>query len=122
MEKRVYKNAKRFLFGGIVGLANGVFGGGGGMIAVPLLQKTGIEKKKAHATAILIILPVSFVSLLLYAWKGLYDFSVWIPTALGVTMGGFLGAKLLDKISGKKVSLLFSFLQALAGCVLLFSK
>lgn len=89
------------------------------MLAVPLLQKSGIEEKKAHATAILIILPVSALSFFVYFQKGLYDFSVLIPTSLGVVFGGTLGAVLLQKLPQKKVGILFGILQALAGAFLL---
>ena len=102
-----------------VGLANSLFGGGGGMIAVPLLQKTGLEEKRAHATAILLILPVSLLSFVLYVWQSLYDPAVLIPTALGVTAGGFLGAQLLGKMPVKTVNLVFAALQAAAGIFLL---
>ncbi len=106
--------------GGVVGAANSIFGGGGGMIAVPMLVKTGLDEKRAHATAILVILPVSLLSFLLYAVKGVYDFSVLIPTALGVTAGGLLGAKLLGKLPTRAVNLTFAFLQLLAGVFLCF--
>ena len=106
--------------GAAVGLANGLFGGGGGMLAVPLLQKTGYEEKSAHATAILIILPVSFFSFLLYFIRGLYDFSVLIPTAIGVAAGGFLGAAWLGKLPVKTVNIVFAFLQIAAGIFLFF--
>ena len=89
------------------------------MITVPLLQKTGLDEKRAHATAILLILPVSILSFLFYALQGFYDPSVLIPTALGVTAGGFLGAKLLGKMPAKTVNLVFAFLQAAAGVFLL---
>ncbi|MEG2002466.1 MAG: TSUP family transporter, partial [Clostridia bacterium] len=37
------------------GFANGFFGGGGGMITVPVLAKAlKYEEKKAHATALLV--------------------------------------------------------------------
>ncbi len=108
--------------GAAVGAANSLFGGGGGMIAVPLLQKTGLEERRAHATAILLILPVSLVSFLFYIFRGVYDSGVLIPTAIGVTAGGFLGAKLLGKLPVKTVNLLFAFFQALAGFSLLFFK
>ncbi|MBR2622995.1 MAG: sulfite exporter TauE/SafE family protein [Clostridia bacterium] len=113
------KNAQRLVCGAAVGVANSLFGGGGGMIAVPLLQKTGLDEKRAHATAILLILPVSILSFLFYALQGFYDPSVLIPTALGVTAGGFLGAKLLGKMPAKTVNLVFAFLQAAAGVFLL---
>ena len=113
-------NLKNILCGVAVGSANGLFGGGGGMLAVPLLQKTGLNGQKAHATAILVILPVSLFSFLLYAFNGFYDFSVLVPTALGVTFGGLLGAKLLKLLPMKIISVVFAFLQAFAGIWMLF--
>ena len=113
-------NLKNLFLGAAVGGANGLFGGGGGMLAVPLLQKTGLSVQKSHATAILVILPVSLFSFLLYALNGFYDFSVLIPTALGVTFGGLIGAKLLKLLPMKIISIVFAFLQAFAGVWMLF--
>ncbi len=120
MERRKKAKARMITCGGVVGVANSIFGGGGGMIAVPMLSKIGLDEKRAHATAILVILPVSLLSFLLYAVKGIYDFSVLIPTALGVTAGGMLGAKLLGKLPTKAVNLTFAFLQLVAGLFLFF--
>ena len=121
MVKNIFSHLKEIFCGVAVGLANGLFGGGGGMLAVPILQKTGLTERRAHATAILVILPISAFSFLLYAWRGFADLSVLIPTALGVTFGGFLGAKLLNKLSSKWIDLTFAILQALAGVWLLFA-
>lgn len=90
------------------------------MLAVPLLQKTGLDARKAHATAILVILPVSLFSFVLYAVRGLWDFSVLIPVAFGVTAGGVLGARLLGSLPRFAVALVFALLQAFAGIWLLF--
>ena len=120
MQKAKKKNVERIICGTAVGLANSLFGGGGGMIAVPLLQKTGLEEKRAHATAILLILPISLFSFLTYTWKGFYDATVLVPTAIGVTAGGPLGAKWLKQMSVKKVNLVFAALQAIAGVCLFF--
>ena len=120
MEEKTLQNGKRIFCGGAVGLANSLFGGGGGMLAVPLLQKNGYGEKQAHATAILVILPVSLFSFLLYFIRGFYDFSVLIPTSIGVSVGGVLGAKLLGKLPTETVNLLFAFLQAAAGLFLFF--
>lgn len=119
MEEKTLKNVQRVACGVAVGAANSLFGGGGGMIAVPLLQKTGLMEKRAHATAILLILPISLLSFLLYAMQGFYRPSVLIPTSLGVTAGGFLGAKLLGKMPDKAVRLVFAVLQMAAGVFLL---
>lgn len=114
------ENLKKTVCGTLTGAANSLFGGGGGMLAVPLLQKTGYSEKQAHATAILVILPVSAFSFFLYFLRGLYDFSVLIPVALGVTAGGALGATLLGKLPVKAVGLTFAVLQAFAGLFLFF--
>ena len=111
---------RRITCGVLVGAANSLFGGGGGMLAVPLLQKTGLESKKAHATAILVVLPVSLLSFISYAMRGYYNPQVLIPTALGVSAGGFLGAKLLGKLSEKSVCAVFAALQLVAGVFLIF--
>ena len=120
MQIATQKKGKRILCGGAVGAANSLFGGGGGMIAVPMLQSVGLDEKGAHATAILLILPVSLFSFVFYAWKGLYDFSVLIPTAIGVTAGGAVGAKLLGRLPVKTVNIIFAFLQAAAGIFMFF--
>ena len=115
MEESKILAGKRLLCGGLVGAANSLFGGGGGMIAVPLLTKTGLDEKAAHATAILVILPVSLFSFILYAIRGFYEPSVLVPTAIGVSVGGTLGAKLLGKLPTKTVGWIFAILQAVAG-------
>lgn len=109
------------LTGAIAGLINGVFGGGGGMIVVPMLVLLlGCEPKKAHATAILIILPLSVVSGLFYAAFGNLDLSVAIPVGIGVICGGVLGALLLSKLSSKWIIIIFSVVMAAAGIKMLF--
>lgn len=106
--------------GAAVGAANGLFGGGGGMIAVPLLKKNGLSEKNAHATAIAVILPVSFLSFLLYLFRSVFDFFVALPTAIGGFFGGILGAKCLSVLPENAVFYAFTFLQFCAGAWLLF--
>ena len=103
------------IFGVAVGAANGLFGGGGGMIAVPALTLTGVPSKKAHATAIAIILPLSLISGAVYLSKGAADPSVILPSCAGVITGGIVGALLLKKINSRGLSLLFYALMIAAG-------
>ena len=103
------------IFGVAVGAANGLFGGGGGMIAVPALTLTGVPSKKAHATAIAIILPLSLISGAVYLAKGAADPSVILPSCAGVIAGGIAGAMLLKKIDSRGLSLLFYALMIVAG-------
>lgn len=120
------RNPKRLnlyaaLTGVIAGLINGVFGGGGGMIVVPMLiMLLKCDPKKAHATAILIILPLSLVSGLFYALFGNLNFQVFIPVSIGVVLGGAVGALLLSKLSNKWIIIIFSAVMAVAGAKMLF--
>ena len=108
--------------GAISGAVNGVFGGGGGMIVVPMLVKLlSYKEKKAHATAILIILPLSILSGFLYFAFGNFDFAIGLPVLIGVLIGGILGAFLLSKLSSKWIMLIFSIVMAIAGGKMLFS-
>lgn len=109
------------LTGVLAGFINGLFGGGGGMIVVPMLVLL-LKKypKIAHATAILIILPLSLVSGIFYAIFGSFDLAQGVPTSVGVIIGGVLGALLLSKLSSKWITIIFSVAMAVAGVKMLF--
>ena len=119
MKKNQWKSV---VFGIGIGGANAVFGGGGGMLAVPALRLLGYGQKEAHATAIAVVLPVSALSFLWYFLGGLYDVNVMIPTALGTLIGGVLGAKILGLLPQKAVGYAFAVLQALAGVWMLIAR
>lgn len=101
------------------GLANGIFGGGGGMIVVPMLiMLLKYPSKYAHATAILIILPLSLTSALFYVAFGI-NVSTLIPVSIGVILGGIIGAILLSKLSNKWITIIFSIIMVVAGVKML---
>lgn len=109
------------LFGAVIGLINGLFGGGGGMICVPvLIYLLLMPVKKAHATAIAVILPLSVVSGMIYFTFFNIEWKVALYTGIGVFLGGIIGALLLKKIPNKIIFLLFSGLMIAAGVKLLF--
>ena len=94
------KNLMRILTGSVAGIANGLFGGGGGMIVVPMLNfLLKYENKHSHATALLIILPLSIVSGLLYTIFGNFNINSGVPTVIGVVLGGIIGALQLRILS-----------------------
>lgn len=91
-----------------VGFCNGLFGSGGGIIAVPAMEKLlGAEEHKAHATAIAVILPLTVVSLIPYIFKGFFDFTLAWQTSLGGIIGGVIGAVLLKKLSAPLLKKVF---------------
>ena len=105
-----------FLFGALVGIINGFFGGGGGMIVVPLLTKLfKLEQKKAQATALFIILPISLVSAIVYLCYNSVNFKQGWPVIVGIVGGGVIGAILLNKLNNKVVRGIFIFMMALGG-------
>lgn len=115
------KKKLMFLTGVITGFLNGLFGGGGGMIAVPsFMLLIGIEPKKAHATAIALILPVTVISAAVYIFKGYFDISLDLPVTIGVIGGGVIGALLLKKASNDFLIKLFAAVMLAAGVKLLF--
>ena len=97
-------------------MVNGLFGAGGGMLAVPVLAfAAGLPQKKAHATAIAVILPLCVVSTVVYAVRGGFETDILLPTVLGVLAGGIAGAALLKKLSAPVLNLLFYGLMLFAG-------
>ena len=55
------------LAGGAVGLVNVLIGAGGGILAVPVLKRTGLDQKQAQANAVAVILPLTALSFIIYA-------------------------------------------------------
>ena len=107
--------------GSLAGLVNGLFGGGAGMIIVPLLSYIlCYESKNAHATALLMVLPLSLLSGLFYSFFGSLKLSIALPVSIGVTVGGVVGALLLSKLSSKWIVLIFSAVMLFAGVKMIF--
>ncbi|MBR5155778.1 MAG: sulfite exporter TauE/SafE family protein [Clostridia bacterium] len=93
------KRWKEIVIGLSVGILNGLFGAGGGSLLVPLAERfLGMEGKVAHATTIPIILVMSAISSFFYIRQGFFDFDIWLFVSIGGLLGGFVGAKLLNKI------------------------
>ncbi len=102
------------------GIANGLFGAGGGMLAVVVLERMSkLKSSEAHATALLIMLPLSIVSIIVYLIRGAIQFDFVPIVTLGVLPGSFLGAKLLGKMRSVWIDRLFSLLMLAAGVRLL---
>ena len=70
------------------GFLNGLFGSGGGIIAVPLLQKSGLSQKESHATALFLTFCLSALSAGIYFFEGEFDFS----EAAKFIPGGIIGS------------------------------
>lgn len=114
--KRSLHNILSIIGGAAIGIANGFFGGGGGMLCVPLLEKVFHEEtKRSHATAILIILPISIASAITYVVKGVCDWNITLYVGLGVLAGGLIGALLLGKLKSDIIAIIFALIMIGVG-------
>lgn len=116
---RIKDSLKIGSLGIAVGLVNGIFGAGGGMLAVPLLKKSGLEQKSAHANAVAVILPITVLSAILYLVKGnvsISDSFAYIPAGL---IGSVIATFLLKKISNQWLRKIFGGFMIYAGIRLL---
>ena len=85
---------KYLLAGGAAGLTNGLFGGGGGSVLVPLLTRCcGLEEKRAFATSVAVILPLCTLSAAIYLFRGGLDVMTALPYLIGGTVGGWAGGR-----------------------------
>ena len=109
------------LFGGIAGFINGFLGGGGGVLVVSLLLTVmALPQKNAQATALLIILPLTVVSAVVYLFKGVIDWQPTLWATLGVVLGGVVGALLLSKLKSDVIKIIFAVVLILGGIKMLF--
>ncbi len=116
-------NKKSFLstalFGITIGFVNGLLGAGGGIIAVPILKKLGLNQKQAHINAVAVILPISILSATLYLtnkFVTFYDAAIYIPTGV---LGAILGTYIIKKISPLWLKRIFGAFMIYAGARLL---
>ena len=110
----------KLITGAIIGFVNGFWGGGGGMICVPLLSYViGVPEKKSHATTLLIMLPLSIASFVVYIFTGQILWGEAVNITIGFVIGGVLGALLLKKISNVWLGIIFSVIIIAGGIKLL---
>ena len=100
---------KKVILGLIAGIVCGLFGTGGGMILVPaFIYLLEMDAQKSRGTSIFCILPMVITSSFFY-YKGNYiDWKVAVFCAIGGTIGGYIGAKLLKKLPENILKIAFT--------------
>ena len=119
-KKKLKNKILLLISGSIIGFLNGFFGGGGGMICVPILQKVlSLDAKMSHATAIAIIFPLSLISASIYVFNGYIKTLPLLSVGLGVVTGGILGAFALKFLPPKAVRIIFAIIMFVGGIKLI---
>ena len=114
-------NLKQYLTGFACGLTNGLFGAGGGAIAVPALERfLGAKTHKAHATAVAAVLPLTAVSLMFYSGEISAGLGTLALISLGGAAGGLAGARLLRKLPAKALHKILGIFLAAAALRMIF--
>ena len=100
----------------VTGLISGLFGGGGGMVLLPMLRQ---EKELSHhalfANCVAIIFPVCIISSATYLLGSAVDLRLAAPFLLGGALGGFVGGRLFHSMPPKVLHLAFSGFLFYAG-------
>ena len=101
-----------YILGLITGLANGLFGSGGGIIAVPMLKKSGITTKESHATSLALTLPLSIVSCFFYIRNSDKRTAIKPHNAYA---GAIIGGIIMKKIAPKYLKKAFGIILIISG-------
>lgn len=90
---------KQIIIGISAGFISGFFATGGGLILVPgFVYLLKINPQEARGTSIFCILPMVIISSFFYYRSNFIDWNISLLCAIGGTIGGYVGAKLLKKI------------------------
>ncbi len=79
----------------IAGIFSGMFGIGGGVVIVPALVLIGLEFKEAVGTSLAaLLMPVAIFAVIAYYRAGKLKFGIAFWIALGLILGGVVGAQI----------------------------
>ena len=109
--------------GFLAGIANGLLGAGGGIIAVfalsYFLRLGGYERRDLYANALCVMLPISAVSCLRYAVAGHLVTEGFGVYAIPAVLGGIVGGVLLGRLRASLLKKIFGLLVIYSGILLI---
>ena len=97
------------------GILNGLFGSGGGAVAVPLLEWGGAGAKKSHAMSVAIMLFISIVSTVGNIFLGYFPLETVKQLLPAGILGASVGAVLLKKVDNDILRRVFGLLLIWSG-------
>jgi uncharacterized membrane protein YfcA len=106
--------------GATAGVLSGLFGVGGGVLMVPaMVLLLGFAQHRAHATSLAAIVPIAAVGALVFGRADSVDIGAAVILAAGGLLGVQAGARVMDRLSGERLAIVFGvFLIALALAML----
>jgi uncharacterized membrane protein YfcA len=108
------------LFSGVIGVSLGLLGGGGSILAVPMLvYVAGIAARAAVAMSLAIVGTTSVIASVLHGRQGRLDYKVAALFGGAGMIGAFLGAQFTHRVSHAVLLLAFAVLMLLVGTLML---
>ena len=100
----------------LAGTLNGLFGGGGGMALLPLLNREQkLQGRLLFANSVAVMLPISLASLAASAFSSPLPLWESLPYLAGGTAGAILGGRFFDRVSPTWLRRLFALFLIYAG-------
>lgn len=116
MHIHFYHICKLGIIGIITGFINGFIGIGGGTILIPaMVFLLGEEQHVAHGTSLAIILPTAIISTFIYQANNHLDWGLAFKVAITAMLGGYIGARLMEKIPAMRLRQIFGIFMLIAG-------
>jgi uncharacterized protein len=124
-KKTVHYQADRPLLGGLgmmaAGLAAGMLGIGAGAFKVTVQENVlKLPPKVASTTSNFIIGMTALAGTSVYLFSGLLDITLMAPMAVGTTIGAISGGRVLNKLGGSFLRILFFLVVALLTIQMLY--
>lgn len=113
------KGVKTAAVGMLSGLLAGLLGTGGGIAVVEGLERTGTGERRAHATSLAVIFPISALSAALYGSGAHVPLCETLWLCGGAALGGLAGAFLLGRIGIRLLNNIFTLLMLISGAWML---
>ena len=107
--------------GATAGFLSGLFGVGGGLIMVPaLVLLVGMAQHRAHATSLAAIVPIAAVGAAIFGGTDNVNLVAAALLIAGSLLGVQAGTRLMDRLSGERLALVFGgFVMVVAIAMLL---
>ena len=100
----------------LVGVTIGLFGGGGGILTLPILTyAAGFPTEQAIAMSLFIVGTTSLISAVRHAFSHRVQWKIGTVFALGSMVGSFFGGKLSGYLPGTVLMLIFGTVMFAAG-------
>ena len=110
-----------YLIGGIGGLLGGLVGSGSGLIILPAIIKfLKVDEYVARGTTLITVLFIVISSSFFYYKNNYFNWELGIYTAIGGSIGGLLGAKLMKNIPKFWLSLIFELFVIVISLMMIF--